>query len=80
MSFLITSLVASVALTVLANVGLRMLSRRSDGGRARRIAPGRGTSMPSGVGRARMNARVFFPWKLMLAGSIIANLAIQWLG
>ncbi len=77
MSFLITSIVASIALTILANVGLWMLSRRSRRGHSRRIDPGRGASMPWPGGRTRTTTRVFFPWKLMLAVSIIATIAIN---
>lgn len=77
MSFLIASIVASFALTILVNVGLRVLSRGSRRRGARRVGPGPGSSMPWLNGRTGTATRVFFPWKLMLAVSVIATIAIN---
>lgn len=77
MSLLITSIVASIVLTLLANDGLRMFSRRSRRNPARPSGPGRGASVPRSDHRTPTTSRVFFPWKLMVAVSLIATIAIN---
>ena len=73
MTWVVTSLVLSIVLTVVLNLVLR----------GRSVRPG-GTSVDSIVrradGRAPRRTRVFFPWKVMLAVSILATVVVNVIG
>ena len=71
MSWLAFSLVASVILTILFNVALRVFPRTGDRlveGIDRMTRPGDGPSP---------RTRVIFPWKAMLIGSLLLTVAIN---
>lgn len=73
-SFLLVSIVASVVLTVVLNLALRML-------------PGAGVRLEQGLRRAvertepptpgAPRVRVVFPWKLMLIGSLVLTVVLN---
>ncbi len=77
MNWLVLSIVASVVLTVVLNVGLRMFPGAGDRA-GRRIEPwapdpyDRSDPQPS---QARV--RVFFPWKLMLIASLVVTVLLN---
>ena len=68
--FLLSSIIASIALTVVLNVVIRAFPGTSADARARQVFgehQERPDEMPEPDARPRM--RVFFPWKQMLAWS-----------
>lgn len=68
--FLVTSLVASIALTVVLNVVIRAFPGTSADARARQVfgeEPERPDELPPPDDRPRV--RVYFPWKQMLLWS-----------
>jgi hypothetical protein len=74
MSPLAFSLVASVVLTILLNIGLRLFP-----GAARRLGDAltRTAERPTDDQPDRSTVRVFFPWKAMLIGSLLLTLLIN---
>ena len=77
MSWLAFSLVASVVLTIVLNVALRLFpgSARRLHEHARRMAE-RPDSDPN-VEPRRSNIRVIFPWKAMLIGSLLLTVLVN---
>lgn len=80
MSFLVASLVLSLVLTLVLNAGLAVLARR----RRTREDPDRQMirndprfETRSGATNRTVTTRVFFPWKLMLAISVIVTVVIN---
>jgi hypothetical protein len=78
MSWLAFSLVASVILTIVLNVALRLFPgaghRLAEG--FDRVAEGNRDERNSDDG-SRQRVRVFFPWKAMLIGSLLLTVAIN---
>ena len=74
MSALRFSIVASIVLTIVLNVGLRLFP-----GTARRLHAQvvRRTEQTTDGRRAGSNVRVIFPWKAMLIGSLLLTLLIN---
>jgi hypothetical protein len=66
--------VASIVLTVLLNVGLRLFP-----GSARRLSDAftRRAERPGDDEPGRSKVRVIFPWKAMLVGSLLLTLLIN---
>lgn len=77
MSFLVTSIVASIVLTIVANIALRSFTRKPRHMNQHETGPRREKSVPWSDTRTRNTTRVFFPWKLMLAVSVIATLIVN---
>ena len=72
---MLISIVASVVLTVLLNLGLRAFPGAGD-----RAARGLYERMPDGSTRGwepRREVRVWFPWKAMLIASILLTLVLN---
>jgi len=74
MSPLAFSLLASIVLTVLLNVGLRLFP-----GARRRLheSVSRSVEWPADDDTDRSSVRVFFPWKAMLIGSLLLTLLVN---
>ena len=76
--FLVSSLVASLALTVVLNVVIRAFPGTSADARARQVFgefQDRPDEMPEPDARPRM--RVFFPWKQMLVWSACLTILVN---
>jgi hypothetical protein len=76
-SWLAFSIIASVVLTILLNIALRVfpgMSRRMRDGFTR-LAERTDEDHPYGEPRSRV--RVYFPWKAMLIGSIVLTVVIN---
>ena len=74
-SWLVTSLVASLALTVVLNVGLRLfpgLGRRAE----ERFLAQMESQLPEGR-KPKRRVQVFFPWKTMIVASVLATIALN---
>lgn len=73
--WLVISIVLSVALTVLLNVGLRMFPGTAD-----RVARRHAESMRTDTDDARRThrgVRVIVPWKAMIVGSLILTVVVN---
>lgn len=76
--FLVSSLIVSLALTVVLNVVIRAFPGTSADARARQVfgeEQGRPDELPEPDDRPRM--RVFFPWKQMLVWSALLTIALN---
>ena len=75
MNWLVFSIMASVILTVLLNLGLRMFPNASD--RAARSVAQR--TAPSGGDRwtGDRRVKVYFPWRAMLIGSLVLTILLN---
>lgn len=75
MSPLAFSIVASIVLTVVLNVALRLFpgASRRVGDAVTRLAERSADQSAGDPGRVR----IFFPWKAMLIGSIVLTIAIN---
>lgn len=78
MGFLVSSLVASLALTVVLNVVIRAFPGTSADARARQVfgeEQARPDELPEPDASPRM--RIFFPWKQMLVWSAVLTIAFN---
>jgi hypothetical protein len=76
-SWLAFSIIASVVLTIILNVALRLFP-----GMSRRMADGftrlaERTDEPPPYGEPRSRVRVYFPWKAMLIASILLTVFLN---
>lgn len=74
-NWLLISIVASVVLTVLLNLGLRAFPGAGD--RAARGLYERMPDEPAGGWDRRPQVRVWFPWKAMLIASVLLTLVLN---
>ena len=75
MNWLVLSIVASVVLTVVLNLAIRLFPGTAERG-ARRVdewAERQAADRPAGAGRTQ----VIVPWKAMLIGSLVLTVALN---
>ncbi len=75
MDWLVISVVLSVVVTVLLNVGLRMFPSAND--RAARSLAQRMTPTPDDRWTGDRRVKVFFPWRAMLIGSLVLTVLLN---
>lgn len=82
MNFLIISIVASIVLTLVLNL-LPLLFPKAAASAQRKLEENARRMIDQHEDEQRPRVKVFFPWKLMIVGSIVLTLLVNliaWLG